>query len=113
MISIKSNDNLEGVLDFVGKMQNDIQSVIGRAVEEAREEIYTDLINTYQIGVDDLVIEFTYDAGDYKLTVDGINPYQLYNNIGVDMDYMLDIIESKMLSVIQQHLADAGYSDGN
>jgi hypothetical protein len=113
MIKINANTNLDQVLDHIGKMNNDIQSVIGGAIEAAKEEIYNDLINTYQIGSDDLVIEFNYYAGDYKLTVDGINPYQLYNNLGVDMDYMLDVIESKMVDTIQQHLTNAGYGSGN
>jgi hypothetical protein len=113
MINLRANHNLEELVDAVGQMSNDVQSIITLAVESAKEEIANDLINIYQIGYDDLVIDFQYNDGNYTLTVDGINQYQLYNNIGVDMDYIMDFIQNKILERIKTDVNNAGFLYGN
>lgn len=113
MINFKVNTNLPEVIDYINQMSNDIQSVIVSAIAESKDEIYSDLNSTFGIGYDDLVIDFSYDNGSYKLSIDGINEYQLYNNTGFDMDYLLDYVETKMLDKIQSSLDNAGYGNGN
>lgn len=113
MINLRANHNLEELIDGVAQMNNDLQSVITSAVEMAKEEIANDLVNTYQIGYDDLIIDFQYNDGNYSLTVDGINQYQLYNNIGVDMDYIMDFIQNKILEKIKTDVTNAGYKYGD
>jgi len=113
VINFKVNTNLPEVIDYINQMSNDIQSVIVSAIAESKDEIYSDLNSTFGIGYDDLVIDFSYDNGSYKLSIDGINEYQLYNNTGFDMDYLLDYVETKMLDKIQSSLDNAGYGNGN
>jgi hypothetical protein len=112
MINFKVNTNLPEVIDYVNQITNDVQYIIVSAIEEGKEEIRADLNATFGIGYDDLNIEFLYEGGSYRLIVDGINQYQLYNNTGFDMDYLLNYIENKMLDKIQSNLNNAGYASG-
>ena len=113
MIDIKVRHNLDQVLDYIGKMHNDIQSEMSIAIEMAKEEVYNELLNTYEIGYDDLIVDVLFEGSNYKIIIDGINPYQLYNNLGTDMDSLFDIVENRVLQVIQQHLDNSGYGYGN
>ena len=112
MINFKVNTNLPEVIDYVNQITNDVQYIIVSAIEEGKEEIRADLNATFGIGYDDLNIEFLYEGGSYRLIVDGINQYQLYNNTGFDMDYLLNYIENKMVDKIQSNLNNAGYASG-
>jgi len=113
MISFRVRTNLPDVIDYVNQLNNEIQYVIVNAIEQSKEEIYTDLTTTFGIGGDDLNIEFSYDGGAYKLSIDGVNQYQLYNNVGVDMDYLLSYVETKMLDRIQSAINQAGFGSGD
>lgn len=113
MIEFIVKQNLDEVMDYVGQMNNEIQSIVASAVDSAREEITSELVSVYQIGADDLVIDFQFNGGDYTLSVDGINPYQLYNNLGIDMEHVFDFVQGKILDKIQSDLNNAGYAYGN
>lgn len=113
MISFRVRTNLPDVIDYVNQLNNEIQYVITNAIEQSKEEVYNDLTTTFGIGYEDLNIEFSYDGGSYKLSIDGINEYQLYNNVGVDMDYLLNYVEECMLRNIQSAIDEAGFGSGD
>lgn len=113
MINFRVKTNLPDVIDYVNKMYVDIQAIITAAIESSKEDILADLQSVFGVPSDDVVIDFLYNDGNYSLTVDGINQYQLFNNTGFDMDYVLNYIENKMVDRIQSELDQAGYGYGN
>lgn len=113
MINFRVSNNLPEVIDYVNKMYVDIQAIIAAAIESSKEDILSDLQSTFGIPSDDLEIDFFYNEGDYSLSVDGVNQYQLFNNTGHDMDYLLNYIENKIVDRIQMELDQAGYGHGN
>lgn len=110
---MKVQTNLSEVVDYINEMNNNIQSIISNAIEMAKIEITEDLFTVFGIPTEDLSIDFYFDGIEYKLTVDGINQYQLFNNTGYDLDFIVNYIENKMLDKIQLELDDAGYGHGN
>lgn len=109
MISLRVNTNLPDVIDYVNMLPVQIQAIVAKAVETAKEEVRQDLVTVFGVGDEDLDIEFSFDGQNYNLSVDGINQYQLFNNTGFDMDYVLDYIENKILNRIQSDLDEAGF----
>ncbi len=109
MISFKVNTNIPDVIDYVNMLPMQIESIIAKAIETAKEEIHADLVTVFGVGDEDLDIQFSFNGQNYNLRVDGINEYQLFNNTGHDMDYILDFIENKMVDRIQSDLNEAGF----
>lgn len=113
MINLRVSNNLPDVIDYVNKMYVDIQAVIAGAIDSSKEDVLSDLQSVFGVPSDDVIIDFYYNNGNYSLTVDGINQYQLFNNTGFDMDYVLNYIENKIVDRIQMELDQAGYGYGN
>lgn len=113
MIGFRVTHNIPDVIDYVNKMYVDIESVIAMAIELSKEDVLYDLQSVFGVPNEDVIIDFYYNNGNYSLTVDGINEYQLFNNTGFDMDYVLNYIENKIVDRIQMELNQAGYGYGN
>lgn len=111
MINFQVKSNIPSVIDYVNQMHNGIESIISNAIEMAKIEIENDLFSVFGVPTDDLYIDFTFDGRNYKLTIDGINQYQLYNNTGYDIEFVFDYVESKMFEKIQNELNEAGYGN--
>lgn len=109
MIGFRVDTNIPDVIDYVNMLPLQIQAIVTKAVETAKEEVRQDLVTVFGIGDEDLDIQFSFDGKNYNLSVDGINQYQLFNNTGHDVDYIVDYIENKMLNRIQYDLNEAGF----
>jgi len=109
MMGFKVHTNIPDVIDYINMLPMQIESIIAKAIETAKDEIRADLVTVFGIGDEDLDIQFSFDGRNYNLSVDGINEYQLFNNTGHDMDYILDFIENKMIDRIQSDLNEAGF----
>lgn len=113
MIAINATSNFAEVIDYVNQMHNQIQFIVSTSIQKSTDEIKQELFSTFGIPTEDISINFSFDGQNYKLSVEGINQYQLFNNTGYDLDYILNFIENKMVDNIQSDLNNAGYGYGN
>jgi len=90
-------------------MPMDIEQKIIEAIQESERDLNTTIYEMLGGGFGDVEIDVNYGNGNYTVSVNNINEYQMYNKTGLTMDDVLDSIETCVLDNINKKLRSSGY----
>jgi len=112
MIRFKIQHNLDDVIDYINSMQNDIESIVAEGTQQAYEDLKNDIPYTFGNAMQDSVIEFDNNGGNFVISVKGVNEYHLYNATGDTPSTVEDFMVEAIQNRIKQSFENRGYNYG-
>lgn len=113
MINLKVTTNLDDVVDYINSIPNQIEMIISQVMADSMSELQTSVPDRFGNAASEATVMLDYNGGEIVITVDGVNPYHLYNSTGESYEDILAYVEDFVSNKMTEKFRSEGFDYGN
>lgn len=107
---IKMTHNLNDVVDYVESLKNEIISLNVQALENAKNELFSELPSMYGNTLSYLNIDIRPNSSDsIEVVIDGVDFDDVYEKYNQTEDDILEFVQNFIFNKIEQQFKEAGF----